>query len=389
MGYMTGAHVYRMYVSYMSGIFDFTGTQMVLTMKLTSFAYNLHDGTADRKRVFAKHDDKRLARVYAFRKKFAIESLPNPLEFFGYIFCFTCLLAGSVFEYNDYVQSIDGTRFQRKKDAGKDGNKGKKSSGEPSSILPALVCFVTCLIAMAAYLVASAKFPMSNVANKEWIAAHPNHFYRYGYTLVAAFTERLKYYFAWKVAEGASALGGFGFEGYDDNGKAIGWRGVENVDIIGVETAVNVQNLSCSWNKRTQGWLERYTYSRTGNSLFAIYFISALWHGLYPGFFVFFMFVPVLTAIERQWRVHINPLILSGYDGRNYSTAPKSTRFVYWVLCAIGTFCILNFVVQTFTLGSWENCHTALGSYNYVPYISLTALAVVLSIIPAPKKKKV
>jgi hypothetical protein len=63
MGYMTGAHVYRMYVSYMSGIFDFTGTQMVLTMKLTSFAYNLYDGTADKKRVFAKHEDKRLARV--------------------------------------------------------------------------------------------------------------------------------------------------------------------------------------------------------------------------------------------------------------------------------------------------------------------------------------
>jgi hypothetical protein len=50
MGYMTGSHLYRMYVSYMSGIFDFTGTQMVLTMKLTSFAYNLYDGTADHKK---------------------------------------------------------------------------------------------------------------------------------------------------------------------------------------------------------------------------------------------------------------------------------------------------------------------------------------------------
>jgi len=41
--------VYRMYVSYMSGIFDFTGTQMVLTMKLTSFAYNMFDGHYDAK----------------------------------------------------------------------------------------------------------------------------------------------------------------------------------------------------------------------------------------------------------------------------------------------------------------------------------------------------
>ena len=50
-----------MYVGYLSGVFDFTGTQMVLTMKLTSFAYNLYDGTADKDNVFptTPHEDKR------------------------------------------------------------------------------------------------------------------------------------------------------------------------------------------------------------------------------------------------------------------------------------------------------------------------------------------
>ena len=55
-----------MYVGYLSGVFDFTGTQMVLTMKLTSFAYNLYDGTADQDNVFptTPHEDKRKAKVY-------------------------------------------------------------------------------------------------------------------------------------------------------------------------------------------------------------------------------------------------------------------------------------------------------------------------------------
>jgi hypothetical protein len=35
-------------------------------------------------------------------------------------------------------------------------------------------------------------------------------------------------------------LAGFGFEGYADDGRVKGWRGVENVDIIGVELAPNV-----------------------------------------------------------------------------------------------------------------------------------------------------
>ena len=110
-------------------------------------------------------------------------------------------------------------------------------------------------------------------------------------------------------------MGGFGFEGWNSDGKPKGWRGVENVDIIGFETAPNVQLLSRSWNKRTQGWLERYTYKRTGNSLLATYFISALWHGLYPGFFIFFMSVPIFTNIEREMKAKVNPLVVPGYDG--------------------------------------------------------------------------
>ena len=41
---------------------------MVLTMKLTSFAYNLYDGTADSKAVFADHDDKKKAKLYSDRR---------------------------------------------------------------------------------------------------------------------------------------------------------------------------------------------------------------------------------------------------------------------------------------------------------------------------------
>jgi D-alanyl-lipoteichoic acid acyltransferase DltB (MBOAT superfamily) len=100
-----------MYVSYLSGAFDFTGTQMVLTMKLTSFAYNLFDGTADRDKVFKDYDanDKK-GKIYADRRKYAIKQIPNLLEFFGYVFCFPCILAGPAFEYQDYIRAINGEK---------------------------------------------------------------------------------------------------------------------------------------------------------------------------------------------------------------------------------------------------------------------------------------
>jgi len=84
-------------------------------------------------------------------------------------------------------------------------------------------------------------------------------------------------------------LAGFGFEGLTEDGKARGWNGVSNMDILGFEFAQSFRESSRAWNKGTQNWLERYVYTRTGNSLMATYFISAFWHGFYPGYYFFFM----------------------------------------------------------------------------------------------------
>lgn len=238
---------------------------------------------------------------------------------------------------------------------------------------------------MVVHLYVSGLFPMSMLYDKAYIAA-TNPFTRFGNTLLVLFGDRVKYYFAWKVAEGASILGGFGFEGYDKEGKPIGWRGVENIDIIGFETAYNVQVLSRCWNKRTQGWLERYTYHRTDGSLVATYFISALWHGLYPGFFLFFMSIPLLTQIERLLRVKLNPLIIPGFDGYRDSTAPPGVvTFLYWQVSRVCTVLSANYIVQVFSLLSWDRSMTALGSYHHIPHFFFLGLYLLLQILPTPK----
>ena len=371
-----------MYVSYLSGVFDFTGTQMVLTMKLTSFAYNLYDGTFDKERVFGKHEDKKKAKVYAARQAFAITSLPNPLEFFGYIYCFTCILAGPAFEYADYARSIDGSAFRKADD------KDQKLPGKkPSTILPGLQRLLIGVVSMVGFLQLSARYPLSAHYKADFIAENTI-VERFIKLLIAMFAERLKYYFAWKVAEGASIMGGFGFEGYDKDGKEKGWKGVENIEIVTFETAANIQTCSRSWNKRTQGWLERYTYGRTGNSLIATYFISALWHGLYPGFFMVFLTIPLMTNIERLMRAKINPILVPGYNPFDASTYPKTpVAYIYWLVCWVGTVFGLNYTAQAFNMGSFERCHRALSGYFYGGHIFMVVLYVLLEIFPAKKDK--
>lgn len=96
LSYLFLCHLYYQYAYYMSTLFAFTGTQMVLVMKLSAFAYNVHDG-----RVFgkAKADGKTLSKSEEVMNKLSISKFPSMLEFFGYAFCFTSILAGPSFEY--------------------------------------------------------------------------------------------------------------------------------------------------------------------------------------------------------------------------------------------------------------------------------------------------
>jgi hypothetical protein len=403
MGYMTVSHIYRMYVSYLSGVFDFTGTQMVLTMKLTAFGYNLFDGTADKQRVLGQgpyrstdnqspiylkkgpKEAERERRVLLARQQFAVEGVPNPLAFFGYVYCFTCLLAGPAFEYQDYLKSVDDSAFK------------VSPHGEVKrlwTILPALQRLLLGVVCMVGYLQLSGRYPLRSLYDAEFIASTPAFHLRLVQLFAAMFAERLKYYFAWKIAEGASIAGGFGFEGWftvtaskDDSSKEMvvkpkpaSWKGVENIDIMGFELAANMASATRAWNKRTQGWLERYTYLRSNKSLFMTYFISALWHGLYPGFFVVFLSMPLLTEVERLVRAVLNPLFVPGYDGRG--AYPKGLiPSLYWAVSVVGTVVALNYTAQCFSFGSLERCLRALASLHYFGHIFALAAFVLLTVV--------
>src|SRR5436309_2898006 len=89
------------------------------------------------------------------------------------------------------------------------------------------------------------------------------------------------------------------------------------------------------------------------------YFISAFWHGLYPGFFIFSMSIPLLTNIERLVRAKINPLVVPEYDGKNLSTYPATpVGYAYWGLCVFCTFISTSYLVQVHIAVNVYICNT-------------------------------
>jgi hypothetical protein len=342
MGYMTIAHCYRMYVSYMSGILDFTGTQMVMTMKLTSFAFNYFDGVHDYQNVFVKeHESESKKRMYADRRRFAVRELPSLLEYLGYMFCFTCILTGPAFEYTDYLSAVDGSAFNRKS---KSGKTVRSAHIMMSSFLASLRRLAESLVSMFLYLKVGPIVGIKYMYDPVFMNSHgPIH--NLLFCVASIGFDKMKYYFAWKLAEASCIMAGFGFEGYDEEGHIVGWKGVENIDIVNFELGSNVQQRTRYWNKRTQGWLERYVYNRTNKSLAITYFISAFWHGLYPGYFLFFLSLPMLTSIERLARTKLNPIFAPGYNGKDFETYPKTfVGALYYIICYINTSITLHYV---------------------------------------------
>lgn len=185
--YMSASHIYRLYVDYMGWTLDFTGPQMLLVIKLSSFAYNYYDGVVD-KTWATKRDSLSPARkrVYEARQKLALSQFPSPLEFFGYVYSFTTFLAGPAFEIREYLDVTSGAKFLLS---------GK--ARRPSSFLAAFSKFVVGAVLMGAFAVYGPQFPLANLHDPA-VAALPSleHLKTLWITLIFC---KAKYYAAWKV----------------------------------------------------------------------------------------------------------------------------------------------------------------------------------------------
>jgi lysophospholipid acyltransferase len=108
---------------------------------------------------------------------------------------------------------------------------------------------------------------------------------------LSAFLTRCKYYSIWALAEGASILAGFGYNGVDDQGREK-WDLLRNVHAFKCEGAQSFKELSENWNIGANHWLRHYVYLRlvdkegkASTATLKTYVISSMWHGFQPGFY--------------------------------------------------------------------------------------------------------
>lgn len=362
MAFLAGLHLYRMHVDYMGWTMDASTSQMLLLIKLTSFAYNLHDGTRGAAAAqLSPTDSPQLASVKRTRRALAIAEFPSLLEYFGYVYCFPTFLAGPAFEFQEYMDAVTGARLVA----------SGKVTRKPSPVRAALTK-LTLALGFIAVLgtcghLSDVRAAMAN-ADSEPLTTTAARVY------LALLLTRVKYYTAWKLAEGATVLSGAGFEGFDHDGEPKGWNGVSNVDVLGFELAENIRDLTRAWNKGTQQWLERYVYSRTGGSLLATYACSAIWHGFYPGYYLFFGAVPLATAVNRLARRHLRPYVVD-----------SPLKPLYDVAGVVATALAVNYLATSFVVLSWTDAIAGFRAMSYAGHVGLIVAFVLFAIVPVRK----
>lgn len=366
-GYLSYVHLMRQIYSYGSYVLDITGPMMLITQKLTSLAFSLHDGR--HRQENALNPD---------QKQQAIKKMPSFLEFFSYTCHFQALMTGPLVFYTDYIEFIEGKNFSKTTHVcitGMNGVLEEKPLKHPSPNMAVLKKLFASLTFGILLLKVTPLFPIQRVAEEEFAQRVP-FFRKILYVILASSVVRFKYYHAWILADAICNASGLGFNGYDNQGVAR-WDLMSNVEVFNVETSISWRDFLIGWNKGTMLWLRRIAYERAPyQRTLVTYILSALWHGFYPGYYVTFLTGAMLTLSSRAIRRSIRP----------YFKTNSSLSFLYDVITCLSTRVIVAYVATPFVLLELEpSLYFYRHLYYFIHVIGVLSIIVLPLVLPAKR----
>ncbi|KAL7871690.1 hypothetical protein SRHO_G00066730 [Serrasalmus rhombeus] len=361
LAYLSFCQITRVYVfDYGMYSADFTGPMMVITQKITSMAFEIHDG-------MARKED----QLTQSQKLLAIRRMPSLLEYFSYNCNFMGMLAGPTCSYNDYIAFIEGKPFRHREQETNGKLQGKTRLNDPSPNTEVLRKLATCFISLSVFLSVCKVFPVERNVDDDFIATTP--FYaQVVYLYLSMLTTRPKYYFVWTLADAINNAAGFGFNGYDSDGLPR-WDLISNLRIMNIELATSFKVFLDNWNIQTALWLKRVCYERCPyNPTAATFLLSAMWHGAYPGYYLTFLTGIVVTLAARAVRHNVRPYFLGS----------PTHKFVYDIITWASTQIAICYTVVPFVLLSVGPSLKFYRSWYFSGHIGCVLLAIALPVKP-------
>ncbi|XP_064547798.1 lysophospholipid acyltransferase 6 isoform X2 [Drosophila montana] len=330
MGYLLCVHLMRQIYDYGSYALDITGPLMIITQKVTSLAFSIHDG-------FVRQDED-LTRA---QKYHAIRKMPTALEFFSYVWHFQSLMAGPLVFYKDYIEFVEGYNLLKRPASNASLDNGKTELVvEPSPTKTVIRKVLGSMVCAFIFMKFVKIYPVKNMKEDDFIngTSIP---YKFWYAMMATTCIRFKYYHAWLLADAICNNSGLGFTGYDKDGNAK-WDLISNINVLSFEFASNMRDAINNWNCGTNRWLRTLVYERVPKQYGTLltFALSAVWHGFYPGYYLTFATGALMVTAARTARRML----------RYRFQSTQFTRMFYDILTIITTRIVMGYTTFPFVL---------------------------------------
>jgi lysophospholipid acyltransferase len=308
------SHLVRAYGNIPLTTIEITAMQMVLTMNLTTFAWDVYDGQM---RSEEECD--------AQQKSQRITQMPGLIEFLGYAFFFPGVLIGPSTRFCDFRAWANGTLYTSPKGKEKDNGKSAPQQPPPGRVRAASKELAIGLFFLAIFALYAPgwDFTALVLSPEQGGVGHEPFLWRLWFAMVASFMARTKYYGIWTLTNASCILSGLSYNGLapiaaggsSELGARTRWDRCQNVDVLGVELAQNWKELLDHWNMNTNVWLRNNVYKRVAKpgkkpgfkSTMVTFITSAFWHGVAPGYYIAFVYGGFCQSVARSLRKSLRP----------------------------------------------------------------------------------
>lgn len=364
MGYLTICHISRIYI-FNYGILttDFSGPLMIVTQKITTLAFQVHDGLG-----------RRAEDLSAEQHRLAVKAKPSFLEYVSYLLNFMSVIAGPCNHFKDYVAFIEGRHIYMKLLEVNWKQKGVPGGPEPSPTGAVIRKLCLTLVSLLLFLTLTKAFPVTCLVD-DWFVHRAHFLTRLYYLFMVMQASKPKYYFAWTLADAVNNAAGFGFSGVDENGNFC-WDLLSNLNIWKIETATSFKMYLENWNIQTAAWLKCVCYERASwNPTVLTFILSALWHGVYPGYYFTFLTGILVTSAARAVRNNC----------RHYFLSSKALKAAYDVATWVATQLAMSYTGAPFVMLAVEPVVTLYTSMYF--YLHIISLLIILFLPMKPQAR--
>lgn len=352
LAYLSCIHLHRLL--YDNGVYalDITGPLMVMTQKVTSLAFSLHDGLTKSEKEMKPN-----------QKYHAVQKVPSLLEYYSYMLHFQTLMVGPLVFYNDYMDFITGQNFLKHSAPCNGSNTSNKNVVvEPRPFYPAFKKISVSIVCAAVFTLIV--FPIERARDEDFI--RNGIVYQMFYLYISTALCRFKYYHAWLLSDAINNISGLGFNGFTPEGEQK-WDLITNVDILGFELGQSLRECIQSWNIVTNAWLRMVVYERVPKSrgVPLTFALSALWHGFYPGYYLTFSTGALYTVATRVARKYLRPQFM----------ATPAMKQMYDICCIIFTRIFMTYLTFPFMLlDFWTSLRIYWNMYFYLHLVGLATI---------------